>query len=229
MACISTEPNEKCVSCVVLAEPPLGQQIVADIILIHGLHGSLVNTWKQGLWTSEGRLDHFSRPPKPPIRPPKRQRHSRSILVVPAQKRARYCNTFEARETEFSDTFELKHKSFMTTTITTVVADDENQFTFECGQPEDIEYLDDVEYSFPTFRLRVDDLEKNEPIKLNSSSSSSKDKSQRPKLPKKDENYSPCWPGDWLPLDCPGVRVIAVNYTTDPYLWRPLWVKKRNR
>lgn len=45
----------------------------------------------------------------------------------------------------------------------------------------------------------------------------------------KGEDYSRCWPGDWLPLDCPGVRVIAVNYTTDPYLWRPLWIRKRNR
>lgn len=43
------------------------------------------------------------------------------------------------------------------------------------------------------------------------------------------EPYSKCWPRDWLPQDCPGVRVIALNYTTDPYLWRPLWVTKRNR
>ena len=43
------------------------------------------------------------------------------------------------------------------------------------------------------------------------------------------EPYSKCWPRDWLPKDCPGVRVIALNYTTDPYLWRPLWVTKRNR
>lgn len=44
-----------------------------------------------------------------------------------------------------------------------------------------------------------------------------------------DPNYSKCWPGDWLPLDCPGVRVIAVNYTTDQYLWRPLWKRKEPR
>lgn len=43
-----------------------------------------------------------------------------------------------------------------------------------------------------------------------------------------DEEYSECWPRDWLPKDCPGVRVIAVNYTTD-ILWRPMWIKKRNR
>lgn len=43
------------------------------------------------------------------------------------------------------------------------------------------------------------------------------------------EPYSPCWPRDWLPKDCPGVRVIAVNYTTDPFLWRPVWITKRIR
>ncbi|XP_054262350.1 protein SERAC1 isoform X2 [Macrosteles quadrilineatus] len=41
--------------------------------------------------------------------------------------------------------------------------------------------------------------------------------------------FSRCWPRDWLPQDCPGVRVIALNYTTDPYLWRPVWVNKRCR
>ncbi|KAL1122787.1 hypothetical protein AAG570_003113 [Ranatra chinensis] len=44
-----------------------------------------------------------------------------------------------------------------------------------------------------------------------------------------EEEYSKCWPRDWLPMDCPHVRVIAVNYTTDPYLWRPFWMSKRLR
>ncbi|XP_039283394.1 uncharacterized protein LOC111063546 [Nilaparvata lugens] len=43
------------------------------------------------------------------------------------------------------------------------------------------------------------------------------------------EDVSLCWPRDWLPKDCPGVRVIALNYTTDPYLWRPIWISKRSR
>lgn len=45
----------------------------------------------------------------------------------------------------------------------------------------------------------------------------------------KERKTSKCWPKDWLPLDCPGVRVIALNYTTDPYLWRPVWINKRCR
>lgn len=44
-----------------------------------------------------------------------------------------------------------------------------------------------------------------------------------------DDSKSSCWPRDWLPKDCPGVRVIALSYTTDPYLWRPVWIKKRHR
>lgn len=45
----------------------------------------------------------------------------------------------------------------------------------------------------------------------------------------KSRDVSRCWPRDWLPQDCPGARVIALNYTTDPYLWRPVWMNKRYR
>lgn len=45
----------------------------------------------------------------------------------------------------------------------------------------------------------------------------------------KARDVSRCWPRDWLPQDCPGARVIALNYTTDPYLWRPVWMNKRCR
>ncbi|XP_046995317.1 protein SERAC1 [Schistocerca americana] len=43
------------------------------------------------------------------------------------------------------------------------------------------------------------------------------------------KTYSACWPRDWLPLDCPGVRVIAVNYSTDAMLWCPVGVKQPPR
>lgn len=52
---------------------------------------------------------------------------------------------------------------------------------------------------------------------------------QNLKLNPNDPNYSKCWPGDWLPLDCPGVRVMAIDYTTDSYLWRPVWKNKETR
>ncbi|ETN61461.1 ribonuclease p/mrp subunit [Anopheles darlingi] len=226
---------EKCVDLVVLAEPPPGVPIRADIVLIHGLHGSLVNTWKQGLWNSEGRLVNFERPPKPPLRPPKRQRHSRSNLFAPphVSKRPKFdapdgmCarDQQSSPDTDYdesrSSSYEFAHK----------------RYTYECGEPEEVHFADDLEYSFPTFRLRIEEDNRSgasvpgsAAIDGSSASSSSSigGKRKLPK-PKKDANWSPCWPGDWLPLDCPGVRVIALNYTTDPYLWRPVWITKRNR
>lgn len=109
-------------------------------------------------------------------------------------------------------------------------------YSFICGEPKEIEVCDGVEYSFPTLRLRIKDnsrLVKAEHDSINADKfSKSSGKHKKPTTPKpsaKDPDYSKCWPGDWLPLDCPGVRVIAVNYTTDQYLWRPLWKKKETR
>jgi hypothetical protein len=44
-----TSEPEKCVSCDVLYDPS-PEPIRADVIFIHGLHGSLEKTWKQGVW-----------------------------------------------------------------------------------------------------------------------------------------------------------------------------------
>ncbi|GBP55254.1 Protein SERAC1 [Eumeta japonica] len=41
--------------------------------------------------------------------------------------------------------------------------------------------------------------------------------------------YSSCWPRDWLRVDHPDCRVISINYTSDPYLWRPIWVRECKR
>lgn len=46
---------------------------------------------------------------------------------------------------------------------------------------------------------------------------------------KLEEMLSSCWPRDWIPLDHPGARVISLSYTTDQYLWRPIWIKPYNR
>uniref|UniRef100_A0A182PHB9 DUF676 domain-containing protein n=1 Tax=Anopheles epiroticus TaxID=199890 RepID=A0A182PHB9_9DIPT len=219
---------ERCVDLVVLAEPPPGVPIRADIVLIHGLHGSLVNTWKQGLWNSEGRLVNFERPPKPPLRPPKRQRHSRANLFAPphVSKRPKFDHSAELEDDETngsrydesrSTSYEFAHR----------------RYTYECGEPDEVHFADDVEYSFPTFRLRIEEEQRagrqsSTAIDDGTTTPTTGGKRKLPK-PTKDANWSPCWPGDWLPLDCPGVRVIAVNYTTDPYLWRPVWITKRNR
>lgn len=96
-----------------------------------------------------------------------------------------------------------------------------------------IEYLTDMEQSFPTFRMRDDDesLDDNDEEGIHSDADETSRSVSRASTAssQRSADYSRCWPGDWLPLDCPGVRVIAVNYTTDPYLWRPIWIRKRNR
>ncbi|XP_054084530.1 uncharacterized protein LOC105215844 isoform X2 [Zeugodacus cucurbitae] len=245
-------PAPKCCTIKILAEPPPDQPIRADIVFIHGLHGSLVNTWKQGLWENERQPEDFQRPPKPPVRPPKRPKHSRTAPLHPPhkQKRARFAQS------------DANHRATLEPMDADEMRDLDNGFfdasehelkegvSYECGAPEDIQNCDGIEYSFPTFRLRLNDsgrLLQGEFDKRNdnstndgagephishtqptSNSAKAKGKAKAKPSPN-DPNYSKCWPGDWLPLDCPGVRVIAVNYTTDQYLWRPLWKKKEPR
>lgn len=88
--------SSSCCTLNILAAPEPGTQIRADIVLVHGLHGSLVNTWRQGLWQNERHPVEFDRPPRPPVRPPKRPRYSRSAAIHPAprEKRAKFasCN-----------------------------------------------------------------------------------------------------------------------------------------
>ncbi|XP_059480621.1 protein SERAC1-like isoform X2 [Neocloeon triangulifer] len=111
--------SEACVHCQVLVEPA---EPTADVIFIHGLHGSLRNTWRQGEWGQRARTA------SPARRVLRGQLPSRSASAAP---------------------------------------------------PE--------------------------------------------------EPYAHCWPKEWLPRDCPGVRVIALDYPTDPFLWRPLWMQQANR
>jgi protein SERAC1 len=222
VASIENKPPPSCVNCVVLTEPPEGEPIRADVIFIHGLHGSLVNTWKQGLWTSEGKQVNIKRPPKPPVRPPKRPRRSRSTLIFPSQpKRPRFTDTLRRSSDITHDRLEDEERF-----VNSSVFDSETaRFTYECEDVNETDFVDDVEYSFPTFRLRVEDKDTDSIEGSKLYNEQAKRKAQN----KKDENWSACWPKDWLPLDCPGVRVIALNYTTDPYLWRPTWVQKQRR
>ncbi|XP_023717450.1 uncharacterized protein LOC111869850 isoform X2 [Cryptotermes secundus] len=148
-----SEP-EKCVTCDVLYDPS-PEPIRADVIFIHGLHGSLEKTWKQGIWdVTDVRTV------------PMRQRH--------LQAAAPYQDTWSGSSVE--------------------------------GTEQDMDLVGD--------ETLFDELMEDARMQDNNN---------------EPEPYSKCWPRDWLPQDCPGVRVIALNYTTDPYLWRPLWVTKRNR
>lgn len=184
---VDVEKPKKCVTINILAQPPPGTPIRADIVLIHGLHGCLANTWKQGMWDSERRPVNFKRPPKPPIRPPKRPRHSRGNVFTPSYKEKRRRLSLQETtsfEREYLDTFQGNHLS-----------------------------------EIKTFRLRNDSYQEMYTFTKYVSYNEADE----------DFEYSKCWPGDWLPIDCPGVRVIAIDYTTDKYLWRPLWVEKERR
>lgn len=61
----------------------------------------------------------------------------------------------------------------------------------------------------------------------NNSSSSSNSNSDNNKSTL--ESLSQCWPKDWLPIDFPTARVCAINYDTDPHLWRPIWYPSQQR
>lgn len=251
---------ESCVSLNVLAAPPPGTAIRADVVFIHGLHGSLVNTWKQGLWSSAGRSVPFQRPPRPPVRPPKRHRHSRgsSSLVdapPPRSKRARFAATshscpnspavsversldaycfasaFDVRCCDGAGSAEEAGADGWDSALGSSVEEDDGNV---CGW-RDSEHLAG---EFAAVRLRdevhrtessVPDDHKEEVASASDGRLLADDRRAADEDPDDGQRYSRCWPGDWLPLDCPGVRVIAVNYTTDPYLWRPLWIRKRQR
>lgn len=93
-----------------------------------------------------------------------------------------------------------------------------------------LEHLDNL-YTFSTFRSRLENGEEmdDEDCVPDNNLSDNNNQVMLAKPEENSESYSACWPGDWLPKDCPGVRVISVNYSTDPYLWRPMWIRKRNR
>ncbi|XP_030369656.1 uncharacterized protein LOC115620527 [Scaptodrosophila lebanonensis] len=252
---VDHQPAPNCCTLNILAEPPAGTPIRADIVFMHGLHGSQVNTWKQGLWENERRPVEFERPPLQPVRPPKRARHSRSAAIhqAPREKRAKFAASKRSLEPtalshDAKQWAQLQQEQQQQQQRFNASDDDGEDYAYVCGAPKDIQICGDIEYSFPPFRvlmpektrlsmLQSDDNDNTPDDPHNAQSSDVSPKSlvgkgkrkQSSKPSAKDPNYSKCWPGDWLPLDCPGVRVIAVNYTTDQYLWRPLWKGKEPR
>ncbi|XP_072376209.1 protein SERAC1 isoform X1 [Diabrotica undecimpunctata] len=153
-----SETPEKSVDCLVLFEP---EDIEIDVIFLHGLHGGINKTWKQGVWrTSSHKLNKQS-----PVR-----RLSTGDMYVPTK----------------DHTLKRTLSSIYSKIPNKVARREENE-----SSEENKEYNEEDET-------------------------------------KKIEDYSDCWPRDWIPKDCPNARVIALNYTTD-VLWCPTWMKKRKR
>lgn len=36
------------------------------------------------------------------------------------------------------------------------------------------------------------------------------------------DEYTHCWPKDWLPKDCQNLRIIGINYDTSLSMWAPI-------
>ncbi|XP_060853775.1 protein SERAC1 isoform X2 [Rhopalosiphum padi] len=71
--------------------------------------------------------------------------------------------------------------------------------------------------------------QKPEPVVVRNTGLSTINQFERLAIDEEIKEFTNCWPRDWLPLDCPYVRVIAISYSTDPYLWRPIWLSKPDR
>ncbi|VEN37847.1 unnamed protein product [Callosobruchus maculatus] len=151
---------EKSVSIEVLAEPK-GEHC-ADVIFIHGLHGGLDRTWKQGTWRQDWhKLKHQT---------PVRRQSTGNLYVPPRQQSLK--RTLTGIYSKLPNKKARKHSEICVVPLST-------------GWETDEEVVEE-------------------------------------------KGYSKCWPKDWIPEDCPDVRVIALNYTTD-ILWCPMWAKRKNR
>lgn len=71
--------------------------------------------------------------------------------------------------------------------------------------------------------------QKPEPVVVRNSGLSTINQFDRLAISNEIKEFTNCWPRDWLPLDCPYVQVITISYSTDPYLWRPIWLSKPAR
>lgn len=160
---IDDEKPEKSVECLVLTHP---KHITADVIFIHGLHGSLEKTWRQGDW-----------------------RHDNHQLKK---------TTIERRMSTGDIDSDRQRNISLKRSCSDIYSCAPNKVskTQTGGFDREVDFEENMETCGEEARQ---------------------------------QQYSKCWPKDWLPLDCPGVRAISLNYTTDPYLWRPVWIKKRNR
>lgn len=179
---IISQPNfsnglEKSVSCDVIVEPSSGSEHRADVIFIHGLHGSLNKTWRQGTWNV---------------------------------KKVSNGVTYQRRESTTESTLDSDDED-----------DDDNIFQVNSRKRSFTQPMNCPECC-PTKKASMEEGV------LPSEDGHCCAKTHE-KTNSSGEGVSKCWPQDWLPNDCPGVRVIALNYTTDPYLWRPVWVKQRKR
>ncbi|XP_026744903.1 uncharacterized protein LOC113506260 [Trichoplusia ni] len=238
---------EPLVECVTLHTPRTHS---LDVIFVHGLYGSLGNTWRQGDWRTKYKLD----PTKVPLR-----EHS-APCSCEHRDQPQYSLQQVYYETNIEENKNISFSQF--NGCFQKILPNENALITENFYNNTLLDVDNYE----TQAQFVSELFKNDcdnrcdlntvncsvedGIKCNYSEKCSDDKcrclNEKCKLSecrcKKraepceagcgcvcDDCYSPCWPRDWIKEDFPEARVISINYTSDPYLWRPLWVKGNKR
>lgn len=42
------------------------------------------------------------------------------------------------------------------------------------------------------------------------------------------DDYTQCWPKDWLPRDCSNLRILGINYETSLSRWAPMCPSDNN-
>ncbi|KAG6455831.1 hypothetical protein O3G_MSEX009428 [Manduca sexta] len=218
------------VECVVLHEP---EETTLDVIFVHGLYGSLGNTWRQGDWKSKYKLD----PNLVPLRD-----HGSTSCICPQNdsNNDNICKinefTYRAEINESEVTFEnineklrkilpnenllITEKFYNNTLLDNEMENYETQAKF-------------VRDMFQKENKETDETRhhgnKSECHEVNECVCSNAKKCEAGCGCVCDECYSTCWPKDWIKVDFPGARVISINYTSDPYLWRPLWIRGNKR
>lgn len=277
------------VECVVLHEP---QHPTIDVIFVHGLYGSLANTWRQGEWMPK----YGKSPNKVPLHRP----HSISTCKCETGEcgennkdndknyngdvnnekekendEARDNLTREESEIQVSNIYNDIQKILPNNDIfitdkfynNTLLDQEDGQKNEQNNKDscdrmvlsKDNLFITENFYTNPFLNhenyetqaqfvqdLFKSDMKDNEHCENNETSEESNDSDvTNSNITSKvaeckctdcvgcgcvcDECYSPCWPRDWVRVDYPGARIISINYTSDPYLWRPLWVKEIKR
>ncbi|XP_013135840.1 PREDICTED: protein SERAC1 [Papilio polytes] len=208
---------EPLVECVVLHQPPTH---TLDVIFVHGLYGSLANTWRQGEW----RVNYKSDPIKVSLRRP------HSIPTACACKWDRdesidcqcdYLNESKSNKIDYdnidADAIYEKYRK--------VLPKDDLFITEKFYNNTLLDKVDNFDTQASFVRDFFENCE-SEVRKANCQCQSDRCLGCGCTC---DVCYSPCWPRDWIKIDYPGARVISINYTSDPYLWRPLWIKESKR
>ncbi|XP_064075930.1 uncharacterized protein LOC113402613 [Vanessa tameamea] len=214
------EPKVECLVLHTPAEPTL------DIIFVHGLYGSLGNTWRQGEWMSK----YDKLPTKMPLRRP----HSRPTCKCPAEPTNCYENDDTKKSTNNGGTIEQTKNKMASERLNTNAYKKSNQVL-----PQDNYFAADTFYNnklleqvnignYETQAQFVKDMFESDAREMKASCKCIGDVCRGCGCVC-DECYSPCWPRDWIRVDHPGARVISINYTSDPYLWRPLWIREIKR